>query len=167
MHLVVRYTRVTFMCLGFSFCQLFTNFVSSSKYQLGNCVKLLVQNSQKKFGTSTGETAALGDDFNHVTSLLLFIGYPRSGHTLVSSLLDAHPHVAVANEYKLLGHWLTFDAKQRTRKYIFEELYRDSLMQSKEGYRSSKVKHTFNYSVPNQWNGHYDRFLKVSLCCVE
>lgn len=34
----------------------------------------------------------------------MFIGYPRSGHTLVRSLLDAHPNAVIANEEHVLGH---------------------------------------------------------------
>ena len=29
--------------------------------------------------------------FDHVSALLLFIGYPRSAHSLVGSIIDAHP----------------------------------------------------------------------------
>jgi hypothetical protein len=98
---------------------------------------------------------------DHVTILLLFIGYPRSGHTLISSLLDAHPHVAIANEYKLLQRWTNFTAEQKSRSFVFAELYKDSVVQSQDGYRSATVQHTFNYSVPNQWNGRYENYLQV------
>jgi hypothetical protein len=30
--------------------------------------------------------------FAHVESFCMFIGYPRSGHTLIGSILDAHPN---------------------------------------------------------------------------
>jgi hypothetical protein len=96
-----------------------------------------------------------------VTILLLFIGYPRSGHTLVSSLLDAHPHAAVANEYALIRRWRYFADSQKTRKFVIEELFRDSVMQSKVGYRSPTMHRTFNYSVPNQWNGRVRDYLQV------
>jgi hypothetical protein len=35
-------------------------------------------------------------------SFLLFFGQPRSGHSIVGSILDAHPQMAVANEYNVL-----------------------------------------------------------------
>jgi hypothetical protein len=38
-----------------------------------------------------------------VRSFCLFIGYPRSGHSLVGSLLDAHPDIAIAHEVNVLG----------------------------------------------------------------
>ncbi|CAB3992298.1 Hypothetical predicted protein, partial [Paramuricea clavata] len=40
-----------------------------------------------------------------VDTMLMFIGYPRSGHTLIGSLLDAHPNIVVANEYNILANW--------------------------------------------------------------
>ena len=97
---------------------------------------------------------------DHVTVLILFIGYPRSGHTLISSLLDAHPHVAIANEYKLLQRWSNFTAEQKTRSYVFRELFKNSVMESIVGYRSATVQRTFNYSVPNQ---RFDNYLQVSM----
>ena len=41
--------------------------------------------------------------YDGVQTLLIFIGYPRCGDALVSSLLDAHPHVIVANEFDIIG----------------------------------------------------------------
>ncbi len=43
------------------------------------------------------------DNMNHFEELdtfLFFIGYPRSGHTLIGSLLDAHPEMVIAHELK-------------------------------------------------------------------
>jgi hypothetical protein len=34
----------------------------------------------------------------------LFIGYPRSGHSLIGSLIDAHPHAALGHELDLLKY---------------------------------------------------------------
>ena len=42
------------------------------------------------------------DDFAAVRTFLLFVGHPRSGHSLVGSLLDAHPDVVVSHELDAL-----------------------------------------------------------------
>lgn len=34
------------------------------------------------------------DDLAPVRTFIMFVGHPRSGHSLVGSLLDAHPNVA-------------------------------------------------------------------------
>jgi len=38
------------------------------------------------------------DPFDQVEAFCLFLGYPRSGHSLVGSLIDAHPDVVLAHE---------------------------------------------------------------------
>lgn len=52
-------------------------------------------------------SAALGRKIRHRFSKLerfcLFVGYPRSGHTLVGSILDAHPEITISTEADVLG----------------------------------------------------------------
>ncbi len=38
-----------------------------------------------------------------VDSLVQFVGFPRSGHSLIGSLLDAHPRACIAHELDLMG----------------------------------------------------------------
>ncbi|MBN2485250.1 MAG: sulfotransferase [Bacteroidales bacterium] len=40
--------------------------------------------------------------FNNLQQFFVFIGYPRSGHTLVGSLLDAHPEIVCSIEANVL-----------------------------------------------------------------
>ena len=110
-------------------------------------------------------------DFSSVKTLLLFIGYPRSGHTLVGCLLDAHPHVMLTNEYDLIYKWSTFSDWQKRKEFVFDELYRNAVgfdlkvrersshVELKDG--QSSVSKAFNYSVPHQWNGRYDEYVQV------
>ena len=42
----------------------------------------------------------------HVHSFLVFVGNPRSGTTLMRSLIDAHPNAVVSNEEHFLEHML-------------------------------------------------------------
>jgi hypothetical protein len=48
--------------------------------------------------------ATSGGLVDGVERYCLFIGYARSGHTLLGSLLDAHPHAVVANELDALRY---------------------------------------------------------------
>ena len=36
---------------------------------------------------------------NHVNCFLFFVGYARSGHSIIASMLDTHPNVVIPNEY--------------------------------------------------------------------
>lgn len=51
-------------------------------------------------------------------TFLLFFGYPRSGHSMVASLLDAHPEAAVANEFDAVKAYLNGE----TRETLFRKL---------------------------------------------
>lgn len=42
-------------------------------------------------------------DFSQVERLLVFVGYPRSGHSLVGALVGAHPDALLSHELNLLS----------------------------------------------------------------
>lgn len=41
-------------------------------------------------------------DLSKIHTFVLFVGYPRSGHSLIGSIMDAHPNVIIAHEVKQL-----------------------------------------------------------------
>jgi hypothetical protein len=82
----------------------------------------------------------------------MFIGYPRSGHTLIGSVLDAHPDAVIAHE---------FDALIRLRREVNRnDLYRSLLENSQNFTRSGREWNGYTYLVSNQWHGLY-RNLRV------
>lgn len=94
----------------------------------------------------------LHGDFAGIRAVCLFIGYPRSGHSLVGSLLDAHPDVILAHEanaLKLLRYGFS-------RDQIFFYLLRNSRLFTEQGRRYTG----YTYHVPGQWQGRY-RHLRV------
>ena len=42
--------------------------------------------------------------YRNIDAFILFVGYPRSGHSLVAALLDAHPNVVISMEWGVLSH---------------------------------------------------------------
>lgn len=44
---------------------------------------------------------------------LLFFGYARSGHSMIGSILDAHPEAAVANEFDAIKAYQSGDSRER------------------------------------------------------
>jgi hypothetical protein len=68
-------------------------------------------------GTYDRVMASLSDGMN-LQTFLLFFGYPRSGHSLVASLLDAHPDAAVANEFDAIKAY----RKGETRENLLRKL---------------------------------------------
>ena len=101
--------------------------------------------------------------------LIFFLGYPRSGHSLVGSLIDAHPHAVVADEYNMAD---VFIRRQTiTRKTLFSEIVSKTRMDAKVGSRQNDVPTAspspgtyvhYNYNVPGQWQGKFSGHIKVT-----
>ena len=87
--------------------------------------------------------------FDSIESYCMFIGYPRSGHTLVGALLDAHPRAVIGFERAALMH--VHAGYDRDR--LFQMLH-DS---SESGGAARWISGEYRYHVPGQWQGRYDR----------
>jgi sulfotransferase family protein len=87
--------------------------------------------------------------FNDVKKYVMFIGYPRSGHTLVGFLLDAHPHVIVASQTSALRYIKHGFGRQQ----IFHVLVQNSRQVAKTG----REQRRYSYDVPNQWQGRCEK----------
>ena len=74
-----------------------------------------------------------------------FVGYPKSGHSLVGALLDAHPDMVVAHEQDVL----------RCIKLGFpaETIYGLLINNSERFAHGGRIWRGYAYSVPHQWNG--------------
>ena len=86
--------------------------------------------------------------FNKIKTFCLFIGYPRSGHSLVASLLDAHPNIIIGMEWGVLPH-IKLGYK---KKQIFYSLIRNSFLYSN---KMNNIWTGYSYKVPNSWQGKY------------
>ena len=82
----------------------------------------------------------------------MFVGYPRSGHSLIGSLLDAHPNMLVAHELSTLKYLLAGFKK----KQIFYLLLDNSRAFTEAG----RSWGGYSYKVPYQWQG---RFRKLQI----
>jgi hypothetical protein len=83
--------------------------------------------------------------FDSVESYAMFIGYPRSGHSLIGALLDAHPNAAIAHELDVL-------------KYVKEGYSREQidplLLENSRRYtESGREWNGYRYEVAGQWQG--------------
>ena len=77
--------------------------------------------------------------------MVFFLGYPRSGHSLVGSLLDAHPDVVIAHELHALRHLAQGASLARlTEAIVINSFVFHMLGRSYTGY---------DYQVAGQWQG--------------
>jgi hypothetical protein len=100
-------------------------------------------------GRATIDGARHHRTFAQVERFCLFVGYPRSGTTLVGSLLDAHPDVVVATELDVL-------------RYVGLGLRRDQLfsliLRRQREFAAAGQRWTgYDYAIPGQYQGTYDR----------
>ena len=106
--------------------------------------------------------------YDGVETFVLFIGYPRSSHSLVGAILDAHPEIIIPHEYNLVGKWKSLSKAAAPNKYsLFHELHSLSMSQAQFGIRASKNdtrltgEYTYTYHVPGLWQGRYQQRIKV------
>ena len=83
----------------------------------------------------------------------MFVGYPRSGHSLVGAMLDAHPDIVIAHELDTLRY-----LRAGCGKY---ELFDLLLRKSKRFAQQGSVWSGFSFAVPGQWQGRYRKLLVI------
>jgi len=89
--------------------------------------------------------------FKDVDKFCLFIGYPRSGHSLVGSLIDAHPNAVIGHELDVFWY-----VKLRCSKF---QIYCQILKNAKRYVETGSEWTDYSYQVPNQWQGNFRRIL--------
>lgn len=80
----------------------------------------------------------IDQDFDDVESFCLFVGYTRSGHSIVGTILDAHPEAAIAHEQPLFGPRrvaTTGKLQHATREDLFRMLVHDTEVRTDRGRR--------------------------------
>jgi hypothetical protein len=87
--------------------------------------------------------------FGEVRTYCTFIGYPRSGHSIFGSMLDAHPEIIIAHELDAL---MFLEAG-----FGREQLYSLLLDKSRLFRRRGAVSSGYTYRVPNQHQGEFTR----------
>lgn len=92
--------------------------------------------------------------FKDIRTFCLFIGHPRSGHSIIGALLDAHPQIVLPDEVDVLY----FVQAGFNREQIFHILLERSVRQALKG-RTKAGSHgtTYSYHVPGQWQGHFNK----------
>ena len=100
----------------------------------------------------------------------MFIGYPGSIHSLVGSILDAHPEIIIPHEYDVIENWQKYRSLRTLSKtlpkyQLFLDLHQLSTEQAMFGVRSSARVTTgrsyYRYNVPGLWQGGYEKTIKV------
>ncbi len=88
-----------------------------------------------------------------VLSLVLFVGYPRSSHSLVGAILDAHPRMLVAHELNLVARADSLRSREQLLKRIFKADQGDAA--------TGRQQSGYSYAIPGAWQGRWEPPLLV------
>ncbi len=102
--------------------------------------------------TQRASTASADADHD-LQAFCLFIGYPKSGHSLIGALLDAHPDMVIARAVNPLALVV---ADGHPPDEVFETLLENSREEAARGRKQNK----YRYVVEGQWQGRV-RTLRV------
>ncbi|MGB3639965.1 MAG: sulfotransferase [Rivularia sp. (in: cyanobacteria)] len=90
--------------------------------------------------------------WQEVETFCLFLGYPRSGHSMIGALLNAHPNIIMSHEAAALQYVYGGFSRNQIYDIIFKKAQISAEKDKKLG--------GYNYYVPNQWQGCVEK-LKV------
>ena len=97
-----------------------------------------------------------------VKKFVFFVGYSRSGHSILGTILDAHPHVVIANEFFLFKKFAS-DLERAPEKTwtanLMNKLYQKSVFDPNQMRASEKKGYTLN--IDGLWQGNFDRHIEV------
>ena len=100
----------------------------------------------------------------HVKTFVFFIGHPRSGHSIVGSLLDAHPHMVISHQSGILRKIIQ-KPNILTKLDIFNAIWNNSyytMMTQVENHRSiTGAPKNYTLFFDGLYQGSYDSYIDV------
>ena len=103
------------------------------------------------------------EDVDSVEKFVFFIGYARSGSSIVASMMDAHPNMIITQEcHEFLDAWLRPPQMKIKKNALFKILYQHSYYDATRGIRSPYKGGMKGYTlrIESAWQGRY-KTLKV------
>ena len=97
-----------------------------------------------------------------VKKFVLFVGYTRSGHSIIGSLMDAHPHVIISDQYRVLGvkfRKLDEVPEEIWKRNLFNALYKHSMSDAIN--KRTQTKKGYSLDVKGLWQGKFDEYIEV------
>jgi len=111
-----------------------------------------------RFATSLVDSARFRPALRDVRTYLLFIGHGRSGHSIVGSLLDAHPEAIVSDE---LDAARFIDRGFARDQVLAMSVVRSARQAAGERQKAGRGGRTYSYLVPGWSNGRFTRLRVV------
>jgi hypothetical protein len=105
----------------------------------------------RMYATSLLQSRRSSEFFRDIRTYCMFVGYPRTGHSLIGSLLDAHPNIVIAHELDAL--------KLFQRGFSRQQVFHLLLENSKKMAATGRAHSGYSYEVHDQWQGRFEKLL--------
>ena len=89
----------------------------------------------------------------------VFVGFGRSGSTLVGALLDAHPNIVLGTDYQLFLKWPEWPSRHRNLSYLYTALYQYSIKLA--FYFRNDIGKGYMFNLKKGFNGRYNKSILV------
>lgn len=96
----------------------------------------------------------------NVERFVLFIGYPRSGHSIIGTMMDSHPNMVIANEFPLTRSLMSPALRNTvTKQGLFNALYLNSRAEMVYGERGEDGLERKGYllTMNSSWQGNFSK----------
>ena len=102
------------------------------------------------------------DVIDKIKKFVFFVGHPRSGHSIIGSFMDAHPHMVIAHEFMLFKQLSIKSLELSSKADLFNALYSKSVYDSMSGWRNKgNDRKNYTLNIESLWQGRYDRYISV------
>ena len=147
--------RVLFVILVCSMSAILLFFSSSST---GDLVTGLSRSAKSLYIMAAGSSDLKLPEavINNISHFVLFVGCDRSGSSILGSLMDAHPHAIVANEWRF-PMITEIGSSPNLKRDLFDKLYSASA-KSEKRFHSDKG---YTLQVDGLWQGTYNNYIEL------
>lgn len=94
-----------------------------------------------------------------VKTFVFFLGHGHSGHSIVASIMDSHPHMVISHEVDIFDK-ISSGHLAATKTEIFNAVWRNTVETIIDGIRSKNQK-GYNLTVSNLYAGKYVDYIEV------
>jgi len=134
--------------------------------------QLSVNVMMNSVSTDSGTKAINNVTLKHLPQLIIsgvkkfvfFIGHCRSGHSIVGSILDGHPHIVISHESKIFRR-LAKTPSKIDKSYIFNTIWTSAYMSAREsGIRTIRSRANgkgYTLAVGGLYQGEYESYIEV------
>ena len=107
------------------------------------------------------------DVISGINKLVFFVGNPRTGHSIIGSILDAHPHVVMSHELKFFEQRILFQEDEDKPKWwtakLFNMIFQHTIKDTQLGglRNVDSVNKGYTLAINSLWQGKFDEYIQV------